>query len=755
MLGEESEELTQRGALYQCAKERLSSSLLREYMRWVVEQNASEQFSSLIKCLCQWSKIIENAPQASKRIRPPMISHNQTLCRESPNNYSSTKESFVPVCAWHQKEKGVVEKHYLDRCAEFKALTVKERRDFVYANRLCKICFKRNHFAKDCKNKRALCKRCRSDKNKHHFLLHENCVGLEASQTHTSEVVESNNCQIQQSAISLQTVPVFVQSGENRIKINALLDSGSNTSFISQSLIKTLGIEPYDHETRVMHTLNSCDQALEVSRVKVELCSVNGDFKRTECLTAVPDILQNSKPVVWQQLKNEWSHLKRITFPRLANRPHHELLIGTDLIYYHRCLKEVLGSKNAPIARLTPLGWSCVGPTGTRQGEYQTYQCNVNCCQVVDTINEEVSKMWSLDALGIDTVHESSILTPSEQYAQNLLKEKLKCNEGFYEAPILWKDEKPSVNNYEAVSKRVKCMERKLAQRPGVVARCDEVISSYLEKDYIAKVPESQKYAPGFYVPHFPIIKEDRTTSKVRLVFDAAAKYNGKSLNDRIYPGPKLQNDIVDIMIKFRRSKFGVIADISEMYLQIGLLEEDRKFCRFVWKDQIYEFKRLMFGRSDAPFIALYVLKENALAFAGKYPEAVRSITQCMYIDDLATSCESEKEVCDLYHQTLEIFKHAGMKVHKWNSNSRMLLESIPASARVPGGEQILTDDLPTTKLLGLSWDAGKDVLSFVIKIPPISVGDSSSPTKRQILRTLARVYDPMGYLCPFLIVGK
>ena len=160
-----------------------------------------------------------------------------------------------------------------------------------------------------------------------------------------------------------------------------------------------------------------------------------------------------------------------------------------------------------------------------------------------------------------------------------------------------------------------------------------------------------------------------------------------------------------------------------------------------------------MFGRRDAPFIALYVLKENALMFCDRYPEAVRMITECMYVDDLATSCTTEAEVCSLYHHSVEIFKHAGMTVHKWNSNSRMLSSIVPACERVVGNEQILADDQPTSKLLGLSWDAGKDTLSYVLNINVPSVTDLC--TKRHILRTLARVYDPLGYLCPFLIIAK
>ena len=125
------------------------------------------------------------------------------------------------------------------------------------------------------------------------------------------------------------------------------------------------------------------------------------------------------------------------------------------------------------------------------------------------------------------------------------------------------------------------------------------------------------------------------------IVFDCAAKYQGKSINDQILTGPKLQNDIVNVMMRFRRFRYAVIGDISEMYLQILLTPKDRKFCRFIFNDKIYEWSRLIFGRSDAPFIALHVVRNHALKYKDQYGETVNSILESMYIDDL---CDSRDE---------------------------------------------------------------------------------------------------------------
>ena len=41
----------------------------------------------------------------------------------------------------------------------------------------------------------------------------------------------------------------------------------------------------------------------------------------------------------------------------------------------------------------------------------------------------------------------------------------------------------------------------------------------------------------------------------------------GTSLNDELYPGPKLQNSLFDVLLRFRRFPVAVVCDVSEMYL--------------------------------------------------------------------------------------------------------------------------------------------------------------------------------------------
>ena len=99
-----------------------------------------------------------------------------------------------------------------------------------------------------------------------------------------------------------------------------------------------------------------------------------------------------------------------------------------------------------------------------------------------------------------------------------------------------------------------------------------------------------------------------KSTTKVRIVFDCSAKYNGISLNDVIHAGPKLQRELFDVLIRFHHNPVALVCDIPEMYLQIEIEAEDRPLFRILWRDgetdrnpDVYEFSRVVFGNKSAP----------------------------------------------------------------------------------------------------------------------------------------------------------
>ena len=111
-----------------------------------------------------------------------------------------------------------------------------------------------------------------------------------------------------------------------------------------------------------------------------------------------------------------------------------------------------------------------------------------------------------------------------------------------------------------------------------------------------------------------------------------------------------------------------------------------------------------------------------------------------MYVDNLLTGVNSSKEAREFYSESKEVFQESSMNLREWGSNSKQFLKSIPERDRVK--ETI-------TKVLGILWNTIKDHL--IVK--------GSKPTecssKREVLKSIATVFDPLGFFTPATLQGK
>ena len=129
-------------------------------------------------------------------------------------------------------------------------------------------------------------------------------------------------------------------------------------------------------------------------------------------------------------------------------------------------------------------------------------------------------------------------------------------------------------------------------------------------KGYTRQVVKDTSTEGKWYPPHFAIHWPGKTPTKTRIVFDASAGADDVCLNNYIHRGPKLQCDLIYVLLRFRRFPVAVTCDVSEVYLQIELQPEDRPYHRFLWRDMEereadeYEFSRLVFGVNSCPFQA-------------------------------------------------------------------------------------------------------------------------------------------------------
>jgi len=163
--------------------------------------------------------------------------------------------------------------------------------------------------------------------------------------------------------------------------------------------------------------------------------------------------------------------------------------------------------------------------------------------------------------------------------------------------------------------------ERRLDKNPELKKKFYSAMEEYFHEGYAEKI-EKPITEEGWYLPHHPVISDTKNT-KVRIVFDSAAKVKGVSLNDLLEKGPNLLNDLTGILLRFRRYKYAVAGDISKMFLQILLNPENQVFHRFLWRKdtqhrpEVYQFKTVIFGDAPSPFLACHVSKRVFEDYSG------------------------------------------------------------------------------------------------------------------------------------------
>ena len=267
-------------------------------------------------------------------------------------------------------------------------------------------------------------------------------------------------------------------------------------------------------------------------------------------------------------------------------------------------------------------------------------------------LNKLLKQFWSLEAIGI-TPQVDRQLTPDERLAVNKVNETLRFNGERYEVAVPWKDDRPHLpSNRQMAERRLRSVEKKLKQDESLAQAYQSVIDDYKSKGYIREVPEEEpKPSSEWFLPHFPVVRPEKATTKVRIVFDGSAQQNGKSLNSESLPGPKLQSDIVDILVKFRKESFALVGDVTQMYHQLILRPVDRPLHRFLYRNlgcdespRVYEFQRFIFGGCYCPFCVQFVWQKHAETNMEIYPLAAKAVLEHCYMDDLMPSVPTVDE---------------------------------------------------------------------------------------------------------------
>ena len=327
-------------------------------------------------------------------------------------------------------------------------------------------------------------------------------------------------------------------------------------------------------------------------------------------------------------------------------------------------------------------------------------------------------------------------------------------SDGRYIVALPFNSKKPQLGESRTqAERRLLSLERKLQRDPDLKQQYHAVLQEYLDLGHLSEVkPQSSK--PGFFLPHHGVIKSSSLTTKLRVVFDGSAvTSSGISLNDALHTGPKIQDDLLHILLRYRTYQYVLTGDIEKMYRQFLIREEDRAFQCILWRDtsghlKKYHLNTVTFGLSAAPYLAIRCLKQLAQDEGHRFPKAAEILQRDFYVDDALTGAPTRKEALSMREELTQILQTAGLKIRQWASNDPYLLRDLPPDAI---NQQLYLGDSSTLKTLGIVWDATRDFIQYSVKTttPPTRI------TKRYICSEVAKIYDPLGLLGPVIITAK
>ena len=116
-----------------------------------------------------------------------------------------------------------------------------------------------------------------------------------------------------------------------------------------------------------------------------------------------------------------------------------------------------------------------------------------------------------------------------------------------------FKENHPLIHdNFQMCKERLLKLQKKLKNDPEILSHYYEIFEEQRRLGIIETVSEPGKKGETHYLAHHPVIREDKDTTKLRIVFDASAKTFGPSLNECLYKGPQLTPLVFNIWLRFR-----------------------------------------------------------------------------------------------------------------------------------------------------------------------------------------------------------
>uniref|UniRef100_A0ABD2XQ69 Integrase catalytic domain-containing protein n=1 Tax=Trichogramma kaykai TaxID=54128 RepID=A0ABD2XQ69_9HYME len=285
-------------------------------------------------------------------------------------------------------------------------------------------------------------------------------------------------------------------------------------------------------------------------------------------------------------------------------------------------------------------------------------------------------------------------------------------------------------------------------------------MQEYISMDHMSEsrtLPEAETMHTGFFLPHHGVLKIKDGNPKLRVVFNGSIKLDqGSTLNECLHVGPKLQNDIFEILLRWRRHRYVFSADIAKMFRQILIDERDRRYQQIFWRSRnedkmrAFSLNTVTYGLASSPFQAIRVLHQLAEDEAARYPLAASILVDSSYVDDILTGADSLEEAKSLQQELISLLMAGGFPLSKWTANDPALLAGFAPEQKAASPKNDWTKE-EACSMLGISWQPAEDAFRWSIDALP----EAGVVPKRGALSFIGRLYDPLGWISPIVIRFK
>ncbi|KAG5666437.1 hypothetical protein PVAND_014465 [Polypedilum vanderplanki] len=560
-------------------------------------------------------------------------------------------------------------------------------------------------------------------------------------------------------------------------------DSASETTLMSENLRQALNLKGERCRINVRWA-DSTMKSIEAIRVDLDVSGVINNAEKIrlqECFAVSSDDFQlPPRSLNIKLLKKHFPYLKPVkcdsyenVVPQLLIGSHHAAIIES-------CGQLYEGGTGKPVGLKAKLGWCIYGGNpeiiqlyNISNIQFENNKSYNETSMSNDELFEAFSYFNSIENINLPKENENH-LTEDETKALEIMEEEMKIlSNGSIEVPLVWNRHEKVIplipNNFGMVLKRQEAHETKLLKNPEHHRIYNEKFKENLAENYIrpATMDDLNGNWPNInYLPMTLVINQNKVPVGYRIVFDAAAKFNGTSLNQNLLKGPDLLVNLHEPVLYMRTKEIAFTADIKAMFMRMKVNMRDQQCQRVIYREtpdedwKIFIVSSVLFGPTCSPFQSQFCKNLLAKAWKDTYPEASEVIEKYMYMDDLLISESNVEKAVDIAKNCIEMFARINWNLISFQSNSIDFLKKLPLGSVKQETIPLMEDESQkcTAKVLGCVWDTKNDKFIFnfdknlFIKI----VKDCQhKPTKRDQSSTIARIFDIMGFLSHLVIRGR